>query len=254
MSFKFGLKTLAAAVALTCMSASMAQAEVLRVGTEATYAPFEFSGPDGKLTGFDVELIEAIGKEMGYEVQISNMPFDGLIPALNTAQIDVIAAAMSITPERAKRVAFSNPYYTSGLSILIREADKDKYKKSSDLKGQKLCVQIGSTGAINAESISPGHVKAFNTQPETFLELKNGGCAAVVNDRPINLYFLSRSAASGIVEMPEILTAEKYGIAVAKNNEKLLKVINDGLERIRANGEYAKIYKKWFKLDPSDKD
>lgn len=258
MSLKFSkvFKTLAVAAAVSCMSLSaMANAETLRVGTEATYAPFEFANEDGTLTGFDVELIQAIGKDMGYDkVEIVNMPFDGLIPALFTSQIDSIVAAMSITPERAKKVAFSDPYYTSGLSVLILQENASKYKKVDDIKNQRLCAQIGSTGAMTAEVLSPGKVKAFNTEPEAFMELKAKGCEGVVNDRPINLYFLSQSNASeGVVEINEILTAEKYGIAVNKNNQELLNKINASLKKLKENGTYDEIYKKWFKLAPSEK-
>lgn len=257
MSFKFGgaLKTLACVAAFSCVGTSLSYAETLRVGTEATYAPFEFAAEDGSLTGFDVELIRAVGKEAGFDdVEVLNMPFDGLIPALMTSQIDTIIAAMTITPERAKRVAFTDPYYTSGLSVLILEQNSAKYPKVDSLNGQTLCAQIGTTGAMTAETISPGKVKAFNTEPEAFMELKAKGCEGVVNDRPINLYFLAQTTASdGVVEINEILTAEKYGIAVNKNNDELLKKLNDGLKKVRENGIYDAIYQKWFKLVPSSK-
>lgn len=259
MKLKFPslVKTLACATAVGCMSFSLAtaaEAETLRVGTEATYAPFEFAAADGSLTGFDVELIRAIGKEAGFDnVEIANMPFDGLIPAIMTSQIDTIIAAMSITEERAKRVDFSEPYYTSGLSVLILEENTSKYGKVDDLKGQYLCAQIGTTGAMTAEKLSPGKVKAFNTEPEAFMELKAKGCEGVVNDRPINLYFLSQSDASeGVTEINEVLTAEKYGIAVRKGNTELLDKLNAALKKLHDNGTYAEIYRKWFKLDPKD--
>lgn len=255
MSFKFGgaLKSLAIATAFmtTC---AVANAETLRVGTEATYAPFEFAAQDGSLTGFDVELIQAIGKEVGFDVEVVNMPFDGLVPAIMTSQIDAVIAAMTITEERAKRVDFSAPYYTSGLSILIREETASKYPNVDAIKGHKLCAQIGTTGALTAEKLSPGKVTTFNTEPEAFMELKAKGCEGVVNDRPINLYFLTQSNASeGITEINEILTAEKYGIAVRKGNAELLEKINKGLKAVRENGTYDKIYQKWFTLAPSDK-
>ena len=255
MSLKLSgaLKALACATVFTCAGFSASSyAETLRVGTEATYAPFEFAAEDGTLTGFDVELIKAIAQEAGFDnVEISNMPFDGLIPAIFTGQIDTVIAAMSITPERSKRVAFTEPYYTSGLSALILESNKDKYPNVKSLKGQSICVQIGTTGALKAEELSPGKVKAFNTQPEAFMELKAKGCKGVVNDRPINLYFLSKSnVAEGVAEIPEILTAEKYGIAVNKNNKELLNKLNAALKTLHENGKYNEIYQKWFKLLP----
>ena len=256
MSLRFG-KALGALACVAALSgafvSSAALAETLKVGTEATFAPFEFAEADGKLTGFDVELMQAIGKEIGAEVQIINMPFDGLIPALLTSQIDASIAAISITPERLKRVTFSAPYYTSGLSVLIREEDRAKYPKIDALKGEYLCAQIGTTGSMTAEQLSPGKVKNFNTEPEAFMELKAKGCSGVVNDRPINLYFLSQSNASeGVTEINEVMTAEKYGIAMRKDNDSLIKRVNEGLEKIKANGVYEQIYRKWFKLAPGE--
>lgn len=254
MSFKFSNTFKALAVAVAFMSAgAAANAETLRVGTEATYAPFEFSTPEGTLTGFDVELIQALGKELGFDVEVINMPFDGLVPAIMTQQIDAVIAAMTITEERAKRVDFTDPYYTSGLTILIREETADKYKNVEAIKGQKLCAQIGTTGAMTAEKLSPGKVSTFNTEPEAFMELKAKGCEGVVNDRPINLYFLAQSNASdGVTEINEVLTAEKYGIAVRKGNSELLDKLNQGLKTLHENGTYDKIYQKWFKLAPKE--
>lgn len=227
-----------------CSSLSFAQ--TLRVGTEATYAPFEFT-ENGKLTGYDVEIMQAIGKAQGYDVEFVNMPFDGLIPALITSQIDTVIAAMSITPERAQKVDFSEPYYNSGISLIIRAADKDKYKDVASLKGKRLCAQIGSTGAMNAEKISPKNVAAFNTEPEAFMELSSNGCEAVVNDRPVNLYYIAKTNAN-VVELPELMSAEQYGIAVKKGNDKVKAIIDAGLEKIKASGEFAKIHEKWFKV------
>ena len=114
--------------------------KILRVGAEPSYAPFEFMDENTKqLTGFDIELIDAIAKAQGYSIEITTMPFDGLIPALFTNTIDVALSAITITPERQKRVAFSDPYYESGLSILIREEDQDKIKSVFDM-------HAGSTG------------------------------------------------------------------------------------------------------------
>lgn len=252
MSGKFlrKLQVLSAACMFAAGAVCSAQAaDVLRVGTEATYAPFEFMDQNASSTeptGYDMDIIRAIAKAEGYEVKIMNMPFDGLIPALMTSQIDVMIAAVTITPERAQKVDFSDPYYNSGLSVLILEQNKDKYKTLADLKGQKLCAQIGTTGAMKADELSGGHAVAFNTEPEAFMELKAGGCAGVVNDRPVNLYYLKTTASEGVIEMSEMITAEQYGIGVKKGNAEMKKIIDDGLKKIRESGEFSKIHQKWF--------
>lgn len=247
--FMQAVKVLSAAAVLSFGAASAAQAaDVLRVGTEATYAPFEFMGEGGKEIGYDMDIIRAVGEAAGFEVQIMNMGFDALIPSLLSNQIDAVIAAMTITPERAERVDFTAPYYNSGLSVLIRAADKDKYKTLADLKGSVLCGQIGTTGAEKAGELSGGNSKSYNYESEVFNELKAGGCDGAVNDRPVNLYYLATSHAEGIIEMSEMITSEQYGIAVKKGNQELLDKLNAGLKQIRDNGTFAKIHEKWFQV------
>ena len=119
-------------------------AKVLRVGTEPAFAPFEFPKEGSKeLTGFDIELIQAIGKQMGTKVEIAGMGFDALIPALNAGNIDAAIAGMTITEERKKAVTFSDPYYTSGLIVMVKK-DNTAVKSVDDLKGKRIAAQIGT--------------------------------------------------------------------------------------------------------------
>lgn len=231
--------------------AQPAGAKVLKVGAEATFPPFEFQDEKSKeYVGFDVDLMKAIGKQMGVEVQIVNTAFDGLIPALEGGQIDVIASAMTITDERAKKVNFSKPYYQAGLSIVVK-ADDNTIKSFKDLEGKRIAVQIGTTGALQASKIKDAKVREFNNASEAYLELKAGGADAVVNDLPVNQYFLVKSGGSKEAKLAgEVLDAEEYGIAVAKKNTELAGKINKALDELKQNGEYAKIYEKWFGKQP----
>ncbi|SDE91629.1 basic amino acid ABC transporter substrate-binding protein [Sporomusa acidovorans] len=225
-------------------------AKVLKVGAEATFPPFEFQDENNKdYVGFDVDLMKAIGKQMGMEVQIVNTGFDGLIPALEGSQIDVIASAMSITAERANKVAFSKPYYKSGLSIVVK-ADNSTINNFKDLEGKRIAVQIGTTGAENAKKIKDAKVREFNSASEAYLELKAGGADAVVNDLPVNEYYLAKGGSKDAKLVGEVLNAEEYGIAVAKKNTELANKINKALDELKQNGEYAKIYEKWFGKKP----
>ena len=137
--------------------------KVLRVGTEPTFAPFEFQKEGSKsYDGFDMDLARAIGKQMGYKVEMVSMGFDALIPALNSNNIDVAIAGMTITDERKKVVDFTESYYTSGLMIMVR---KDSNVKSiDDLKGKTIACQIGTTGENKSRTVEGAKVKAFNTQ------------------------------------------------------------------------------------------
>ncbi len=237
----------AAAGTLFSIQAAQADGKVLRVGTEPTFPPFEFTLPgEQTITGFDIDLITEIAKAEGYEVEIQSVPFDGLIPALMTGVIDAAASAITITEERQKRIAFSEPYYTSGLTALIRASDQDQIKTIADLKGKIIGTQIGTTGSMFAAEIENATTKNFNTLPEAYMELKANGCDAVINDRPVNDYFLATSNSDGVVSLSEVYSAEDYGIAMRLGNDEVITIINDGFAKIKANGVYDTVYAKWF--------
>ena len=225
----------------------------LRVGTESSYAPFEFT-QDGKLVGFDIDLAEAVAQELGYEIEWVQMPFDGLIPAMLTSQVDMAVASFTVTEERAKRVNFSAPYYRSGITFVVRSSDATKYQAGAEaLKGQQLCAQLGSVSAMKAETLSPGKVTTFNDAYAGYLELKQGGCEAMVNDRPVNQYFMKTSkGAEGLVELTQVLDAEDMAMVIPKSNEELLAQVNQALESLKAKGIYDELYTKWFGEAPAD--
>ena len=219
---------------------------VLRVGTNADFAPFEFQDEGGKeYQGFDMDLIRAVAKEMGYTADIQNLNFDGLIPAIGSKNIDVAVSGMTINDERKEKVLFSDPYYKSGLTIVVKKANT-AINKFKDLEGKKVAVQIGTTSAEEVKKIPNVEVKEFNSSADTFMELKAGGVDAVVNDRPVNDYYILKSGEKDVRTLDELLTSEDYGIAMAKDNTELQKKINDALKKLKDNGEYDKIYAKWF--------
>lgn len=225
-------------------------AKVLKVGAEATFPPFEFQDEKSKeYVGFDVDIMKAVGKQLGMEVQIVNTGFDGLIPALEGSQIDVIASAMTITDERSKKVNFSKPYYKSGLSIVVK-SDNTAINSFKNLEGKRIAVQIGTTGADAAKKIKDAKVREYNSASEAYLELKTGGADAVVNDLPVSQYYLAQGGSKEAKLVGEVLNAEEYGIAVAKKNTELAGKINKALDELKQNGEYAKIYEKWFGKKP----
>lgn len=241
------VKKFVAAVLASALIGGSACAATLNVGTEATFAPFEFMDEKTKeVTGFDMEIIEAVAKATGDKVRLHNMGFDGLIPSLQAGIIDVTVAAMTITPERQKRVDFTEPYYQSGLTILIRKADAAKYTDLKAFEGTRLCAQIGTTGAMMANRVKDAKVTEFNSITEAFMELKAGGCAAVINDKPVVDYYLVRRGDDSVMTLPQVFDAENYGMAVKKGNKALLDKLNEGLKEIKANGEYDRIYAKWF--------
>ena len=227
-------------------SGSGSGAKVLKVGSSIDFAPFEFQDEGQKdYQGFDMDLIRAIGKEMGYDVEIQNIGFDGLIPALQAKNIDCIISGMTINDERKENVLFSDPYYESGLTMVVR-SDEQGIKSFNDLKGKKIAVQVGTTSAKEAHKIEGAEIKELNTPADCFMELKAGGVDAVVNDRPVNDYYIMKSGQTGVKALEERLTSEDYGIAIAKDNADMQQKINDALKKLKDSGEYDKIYQKWF--------
>jgi len=226
-----------------------AEKKVLRAGTNATFPPFEMQ-ENHEFTGFDMDLIRAIGEEQGYQVEIKHMDFKALIPALGNDKIDVAIAGMSITPDRLKSVDFSEPYFDAGLIIAVADTNTT-IKSTADLKGKKLAAQNGTTGAAYCEQIKQQdpttEVRIFDDIGAAFMELEKGGVDAVVNDHPVTAYYLKTTKSSKAKMVGEIFSAsEQYGIAVKKGNTEMLNLMNEGLRKIKANGKYDQIYKKWF--------
>jgi len=220
--------------------------KVLRVGTEPTFAPFEFQKEGSKdFDGFDMDLIRAIGKQLNMKVEIQNMGFDALIPAINAGNIDAAIAGMSITPDRQKAVDMSDPYYTSGLVVVVNK-DNEAVKSVKDLDNKGIAAQIGTTGAERAAKVPGAKVKNFNTNSEVFLELKNKGVDAVIIDKPVAEYYLAQGGGKETAKIVgETMEAESYGISLKKNSPLTAK-INKALLDLKKNGEYDKLYEKWF--------
>ena len=231
-------------------SAEQSGKKVLRVGMDASYPPFGSQNQETKdYEGFDVDIIRAIGAEEGFDVEISNRSFDGLIPALQAKEIDVAINDITITDDRKQSVDFSKPYYIAGLGVVVR-SDNDTIHTAEDLQGKTLGVSIGSTGEEAARKISGANVRVFNAINEAFLEVQNGGVDAVVNDIPTNEYYVSHAGNKNVRTAEVALTKEDLGIAVLKGNTELLTKIDDGLAKIKANGKFSEIYEKWFGKEP----
>lgn len=227
---------------LTCSAAQ----KLLRAGLEPTFAPFEFTNDKGEFVGFDVDLIRALGKEAGYDVEVQNIGFDALIPAVQSGILDCAISGMTITEERSKVVAFSNPYYTAGLLVMVRKDNKD-IKSYADLKGKNIACQIGTTGENKSRASGAKNVTAYNTNVEAAMELVNGTADAVINDAPVVSFYLKTPAGKNCKAVGDILEAEEYGIAFSKKNPQLVKDMNKALATLKKNGTYDKIYAKWFK-------
>lgn len=218
-----------------------------KIGIDVTYPPFEFE-KGGKTVGIDVDLINAIAKDQDFKVKLEAMDFSGIIPAMQAGQLDVGMGGMSITDERKKKVDFSDPYFDAGLTVVVK---KDSSIKSiDDLKGKKLAVKNGTTGAKFATDNADKYgyeVVQFNDSPSMFQEVSNGNADALIEDYPVITYAIAQQDLK-LKTVGDRLNGDQYGISVMKGkNQDLLKKINKGLENLKKNGEYDKIIEKYLK-------
>jgi len=234
---------------VSVFSASPTKARVtLKVATEPAFPPFESQAKGGELEGFDIDLMKAIGKAADFEVEFQSLPFDGIIPALQSKTVDAAISAITINAERSKTVSFSRPYFKAGLAIAIKANNKDITSLES-LKNKSIAVQIGTTGAAEAKKVPGAKIRTFDSAPLALQELLNGNVDAVINDAPVTLYAIKSNNLKGLKIIEQLLTEEYYGIPTAKASPNL-DAINKGLTTILGNGSYEQIYQKWFDAKP----
>ncbi len=225
---------------------AQAAQKTLMVGTDLDSAPFAFKDDySNSSQGFDVDLIRAIANQLGYDVSIVDMEFDNLFFGVQEKEVDLAIGGIIITADRAEKVNFSDPYFESGLQIVLPAADK-WIKDIKGLEGKKIAVLRGSFGAEQAKKIKDSKVKSFNDIDDCFVELKNVNVDAVIHDQYINEYFIATHPDFKLKTLPNLITKNQYGIIVSKDNSALLANINRALRTLRANGEYDRIYNKWF--------
>jgi polar amino acid transport system substrate-binding protein len=222
-------------------------ARTVIVGTSADFPPFEYI-ENGQFVGFDMDLMREIAKIAGFELKFGDMSFDSLIPALRVGQIDVAAAAMTITEERKKVVDFSMPYWTADQSIIVK-ADSDL--TITVLFGKyRIGVQTGTTGdlwctenLVEKGLLPERNLKRYDTFILALSDLLNGNIDAIVLDSPV----ANRFAATKPVKVVGIIvTGEQYGIAVRKGNKELLNKINQALKTLIETGKINELIDKYF--------
>ncbi|MDR1709902.1 MAG: transporter substrate-binding domain-containing protein [Candidatus Accumulibacter sp.] len=212
------------------------------------YRPFEYRDEKtNAIVGYDIDLAALIAKKIGVPLEAQDMQFQALIPSLQNGRVDIVIAAMYITPARREVVDFANPYMETGMVLVVRK-DDTKVKGSKDLEGLTVGVKAGATSEHVAEGIQKEGVK-FTIKPyrETVdyaMDLSNGRLDAAVNDL-LNQLELNK-VYPNLKIVGEPFTKAELGIAVRKGDDDLIKLVNTVLEEIKANGEGEKLYKKWI--------
>jgi polar amino acid transport system substrate-binding protein len=215
------------------------------IATEGQFAPFNyFQG--AKLTGFEVEVAEAVAAKMGLKVEWKALSFDALLTGLRQDRWDMVIASHGITEERAKAVTFTEPHYCSGGVIITKDP---AIKAAKDLAGKVVSVQTGTTYLENVKKVSAvKEVKNFPQDTDARGALLTGRVDAWVTDRFVARQALEANPSAGM-RMGDFLFVERIASAVAKGNTSLAGEINKALVAILADGSYEKISKKWFNED-----
>jgi polar amino acid transport system substrate-binding protein len=224
--------------------------EKLTVGSDVPYPPFEeFGKTKSEFKGFDVELMEAIGKQIGRPVEFQDTSFDTIFRDLAQGKFDAVASATTITEEREETVDFTNPYYLPSAQSIVVAKGTTGLTSAKSLDGKTVGVQQGTTGEEYVEEeIDTKELRTYPQGPDTFPALKAGTIDAVVIDRPVAEKAVEQD--EGIEISGGIETEEEYGFVVQQGDEELLDELNEGLKEVLDSGEYTTIYKKWFGKAP----
>lgn len=220
--------------------------EKLIVAVDTSYVPFSYlDSESGEYVGFDIDIIKALTEEAGVEYELKPMDFAGIIPALQTNNIDVGIAAMTINEERKEVVDFTDGYYDAGLYVLVRE-DETEINGVEDLVGKKVATKQGTVGYEYAVAIEGvGEVTPFPNIDQAYMELDKDSTDAVIFDSPNVAYYAATTGAGKVKVVGDILEGQEFGIAFPKGSENR-KVFNEALKTIKENGKYDEIYAKWF--------
>lgn len=229
------------------ISTGCAKKNVVKMGTNAAFPPFEFV-EGSKVVGFDATMGELIAKDYGKELVIEDINFDALIAALQAGSIDFVAAGMTATEERRQNVDFSEPYFSSKQVIMV-QASNDIVKTVADLQGKVIGCQSGTTGETYVnESISGATVKGFKNGIDASLDLINGAIDAIILDELPSLQIVKNSNGKLKIVEDDFCT-DVYAIAVKKGNTELLDSINKTILTIKENGNYEKMLEAYMPAD-----
>ncbi|GES52058.1 glutamine transport system substrate-binding protein [Rhizobium sp. ERR 922] len=244
---KMRIRHLLIGAVAAAISFGAAQAKDLVVATDTAFVPFEFKQGD-KYVGFDIDLWDAVAKDIGVTYTLQPMDFNGIIPALQTKQVDVGLAGITIKDERKKVIDFSDGYYDSGFLLMV-PADS-KIVGPADLKGKTLAIKTGTSAADYAKAnFKDTELRQFPNVDNAYMELQTGRVDAAMHDTPNVLYYIKTAGGGKVKAVGEQMMAQQYGIAFPKGSDLVTKV-NASLAKLKKDGTYTAIYKKWFGAEP----
>ncbi len=229
-------------VVLACLN--LVNAKSLKVGTNASFPPFEFVDKNSQIVGFDMDLLDAISKKVGFEYEIVNMGFDGLIPALKSGKIDMVAAGMSATEQRRKAADFTNPYYSTE-NVFLKKVDNDSIKSKEDIKGKIVSTQLGTVQEIAMRELKDIKVSTMKDPFNVIMALKNGKVDVAVFDSSVAYGYLKQNPDL-VAFHTEDDGSDGFSFAFDKGkHSELLAKFNQAIDELKADGIYDKILEKY---------
>ncbi|MES2746557.1 MAG: transporter substrate-binding domain-containing protein [Bdellovibrionota bacterium] len=224
------------------------KAGVLKIGLDAGFLPFEMRTPQGEWIGFDIDMMNAFAKTLGVKAEFISSKWEGIIPGLMTNKYDLIVSGMTINPERAKVVLFSEPYYDAGLMILLAAKNKASITSIANLdqKGKIIALKLGTTGDIFAsKTFKNAELRRLDSEADAAQTVALGKADAFIYDKPfIEIFAASRS--DKVAVLSDVVSKEQLGVAAHPKNKPLIEAYNAFLAGWRKSGEYDKAYKANF--------
>ena len=220
--------------------------QMLRVALTGKYPPFSFYSNDGTVCGFDVDVARSIAESTGRKLEITTSEWDGILAGLLANKYDAIIGSMAVTPERRRRVDFSDSYYVSGAQLFVRDSDTNTFSTILDLEEHSVGVGLGETYEHFLRSQYPRiRIVTYKSTVDIFQDMQNGRIDAFCTDRLVGLYQIK---AGGVPFTPvgPLLYKERIAIPVAKGNSVLLEQINAALKTLREDDRLAELHRKWF--------
>jgi polar amino acid transport system substrate-binding protein len=220
---------------------------VLTVGTDSPYGPFEFGKPP-HYKGFDIDLVNAIARKLELRVVIIDTPFGTIFTDLRRRKFDLVASATTITPVRKRYVRFTEPNFDARQSLLVRRGSS--IRSIADLTGKIVGVQDGTTGESFAnDNTGARKVVGFPTSRATIRALKAKRVNAVIIDEPVATAAL-KHGVRGVALTTSFSVGNHFAFAVRKRARTLHRGVNWAFDRVKAEGTFRRIYRKWFDMDP----
>jgi len=217
----------------------------VKIATESSYKPFSYTDADGKLIGYEIELVNALCAQMKAECEVISQDWDGLIPGLNAQKFDAIIAGMSITPERKEVVDFTDPYFHTGIILIGKKGDDISV---ADLQGQPVASQRSTVSSQYLQDEYPdADIKLYDTQDNAYLDLTSGRVRAMMSDKVTGIDWLKTEAGQDYEVKGQEISTEEDAMGMAfRKGDPLVAKFNEALAELKSNGVYDQITGSYF--------